>query len=110
MRVAVLFGTESESSESDFKLADCGEVAFDMRDGTAGVIYCKGGNEGWAPVTKRRSKSRRKYVRGNSDDDELVLPDGASISYVNLLEPLVYLFILVTLVLGNLLLREPGTN
>ena len=51
------FGTESESeSESDgdeiVKLADCDEVAFDMRDGTAGVIYCKDGTEGWTPVTK----------------------------------------------------------
>ena len=54
-----------------------------MREGTAGVIYCKDGTEGWTPVTKRRSKSRRKYVRGNSDDDEMWLPDGASISYVN---------------------------
>ena len=65
-------------SDEDVRLVDCEEVKFEFRDEMAGVSFTKDGEEGWTPVKRRR----RRRSRDSDSNDEIRLPKGASISYM----------------------------
>ena len=44
-------------TKKEIKLAECGQVEADLREGKVGVRYVKDGEEGWTLVVRRKRKT-----------------------------------------------------
>ena len=54
--------------EDKIKLAECGQVEAEVREGKVSVRYVKDGKEGWYPVVRRRKMSARSESGDSSCD------------------------------------------
>ena len=70
--------------DEEVKLVECDEVVYEKRDGVAGVQFRNDGEEGWTPVSRRRSR-RQKMGPGRTSGDPVdpvyTIPEGASVFF-----------------------------
>ena len=79
----VYYSDFESCDDEEVKLVECDEVVYEKKDGVAGVQFRKDGEEGWTPVSRRRS-SRRKMGPGRTSGnpvDPVTIPEGASLFF-----------------------------